>query len=144
MERIVLKMPTIKELKELREKLKITQKEAAAAVGIKQPYLARIENEDANPSYSLVCKLISFYEAVENKPKEKISQYYNPIIVYANANDKVIAAVRKMRKNDYSQLPVFSNGKSVGSISEGIVCREEIKKGKENVLDMKVAEIMGP
>jgi len=137
-------LPTIEELREWRERLGITQKRAATAIGIKQPYLARIEKGGCEPGYSLIRKLISFYESVENTPKETLSKYFNDSVVYVDPDDLVSEAVRKMRRNGYSQMPVFSKGKNVGSISEALVCKAELKSGKEHVLEMKVREIMGP
>ena len=47
----------------------IKQKKVAKALGIQQSYLAKIENEKANPGYKLVCNIIELYKSIEKKEK---------------------------------------------------------------------------
>ena len=45
----------------LREKLGLTQKEAAKNIGISRSFLTEIENGTKDPSYKTIIKFINFY-----------------------------------------------------------------------------------
>ena len=57
-------LPDLKELKYLRRKLEVTQKELSGAIGIPQATISRIESGKGNPTYSTVKKI---FEYLENK-----------------------------------------------------------------------------
>ena len=55
-------LPELKELKYLRRKLDVTQKELSDAIGIPQATISRIESGKGNPIYSTVKKIFEYLE----------------------------------------------------------------------------------
>jgi predicted transcriptional regulator len=66
----------------------------------------------------------------------------NVPVIGVDLNDPISKAVTIMREHDYSQLPVFKERKSVGSISEKTLLNFFEKHGRPPSLDLQVREIM--
>ncbi len=123
-----------KRLKELRNLAGVKQKEAAKEFGISQGMLSRIESGDVKISCEKLMKMYEYYKRIikGKESQEKIGELSQRIIaVYED--DEIGKAVKIMKKNDFSQLPVKDKeGKYVGSIDEncliGINRKEKISK----------------
>jgi len=135
-------IPKPNELKEWRERLGITQAKASDAVGITQSYLARIESGHSNPSYNLILKLADFYNSVEGAKEETIKDKYHKGIDYVDATDTLEKVASLMKWKGYSQVPVFRNGHSVGSINEMQVNAQIHELGRETAMRVVVSDVM--
>ncbi len=114
-------LPDIKEIKNMRKKANITQKELASMTGLSQSYIARLESGDLNPTYENVRKIFSILEEeisrVEGKEK-KASDIMTKDITYVETEDPLEKAMKILLEKGFSQLPVFENGILVGSITD--------------------------
>lgn len=143
------RVPTPKELQELRIKVGLTQAELADKVGISQSLVARIEKGQVNPSIitlKRILKIIEKQEKVHSTIGDLLrwkghSSKLNPLIWVA-PEDKVRRAVILMRRHGISQLPVISGNNSVGSISEGAIIRQLMTIESQKVFGLSVREIM--
>lgn len=113
-------MITGKTLKKMREKCGLTQQELAEAVGISQAHVAKIENEKVNPRLSTVNKILSVL--AKNKTL-KCEKFITKKIISVEPDDSARLAVKLMRDNDISQIPVIEDGVCVGSVSEKTILR---------------------
>jgi predicted transcriptional regulator len=143
------RVPTSKELQELRKKVGLTQAELAERVGISQSLVARIETGQVNPSIitlKRILKIIKEQKKIHStlgdllKWKGKASKL-NPLI-WISPEDKVRRAVILMRRHGISQLPVLKGNSSVGSISEGTIIRQLMSMESQKVFGLSVKEIM--
>jgi len=114
-------LPELSEIMKLRKKLGLTQRELAKLSGVSQSLIAKIESGKIIPSYSKVKIIFDTLENLEEKVFKvniKAGDIMNKKVVGVKSNDKVIKASQIMLKHGFSQLPVFSKGRLVGSISE--------------------------
>lgn len=124
---------TAEDLRRLRKRFGLTQRELAERAGVSQSLIARIENKTVDPRLSTVGRLI---EAITSVQKEKITArdvMHSPVITI-EASDVVRRAVDLMKKYAISQLPVLSGDKVVGSIQESTLINRLSKSGTVNRL----------
>ena len=121
-----------------RERNKIKAYELAKRSGISKSAMSKLENNNLEPSYKLVYKVVKAlnelaeFKGKRNTVKEKIIK--NPISV---SQDESIDNARKiMKKRDISQMPVTDkNGSILGIITEksildnqnGIKCSDSME-----------------
>lgn len=130
----------LEEIKTVRKKLELTQKELAKLAGVSQSLIAKIESEKIDPAYSKVRKISSALELVASRKGEKAADFVTRRVIFAGIKEKLTKAAERMRNHSISQLPVADRGKVVGLITEtGIV--EAISKSR-NINELEVGEIM--
>ncbi len=121
-----------------RERNRIKAYELAKRSGISKSAMSKLENNNLEPSYKLVYKVVKAlnelaeFKGSKNTVKEKMIK--NPISV---SQDESIANARKtMKKKDISQIPVINkNGSILGIITEksildnqnGIKCSDSME-----------------
>ncbi len=143
------RVPTPKELQELRKKVGLTQEELATRVGISQSLVARIENGQVNPSIITLKRILSVIEDQEQVSPNlrELLQWKGQTtkmkqLIGVSPDDKVRRAVILMRRHGISQLPVIKRNKSVGCISEGTILRKLMTMDSQKVFSLSVNEIM--
>ena len=143
------RVPTPKELQELRKKAGLTQSELASQVGISQSLVARIEKGQVNPSLSTLKRILSIIEkqqqshsTIKDLLKWKAGSTKIQPVVAVQTHEKVRRAVNLMRRYGISQLPVFEKNVSVGSLSEGTILRKLMLMDSRKVFALSVQEIM--
>ena len=145
------RVPSPKELQDLRKKVGLTQAELAERVGISQSLVARIEKGQVNPSVGTLKRILNIIE--EQKESHSTirdllkwkghSSKLNPLI-WVSPEDKVRRAVILMRRHGISQLPVLKGNTSIGSISDGVIIKQLMTIGSQTVFALSVHEIMEP
>ncbi|MFH1095699.1 MAG: CBS domain-containing protein, partial [Candidatus Micrarchaeota archaeon] len=146
----IMYFPTGADLKKRRETLGLSQKQvvqglAARSLRIRQPYLSKIEAEKAEPAYRLVRALVGVLEEYENvQSMETLAGCYHPKPMTIGPDESVADAIKKIRRNGFSQLPVCRGGKNVGRITDSMLLSAERKYGKEGVRTRLVSQVMGP
>jgi predicted transcriptional regulator len=113
-------LPSLNDIKRLRKKLNISQKELGEELNIPQSTISRIENGTVDPPYS---KLKKIYEYLENqrKVREKSKKHAEDImtrdIISIKSSSRIREAIDLMNKNDISQLPIIEINQNLGSIT---------------------------
>ncbi|MGC9122646.1 MAG: CBS domain-containing protein [Thermoplasmata archaeon] len=139
-------LPSLEEIKGLRIKIGLTQKQLADLVGLSQSYIARLEKGDINPTYENIRKIYSVLESyldqnLNNEITAKEIMTRNVISV--NSNDTIEKAINIMINNGISQLPVLDNDVIVGSITEELVNKLlNNEKLKNNIKNKKIKDYM--
>ncbi|MBI4010523.1 MAG: CBS domain-containing protein [Candidatus Aenigmarchaeota archaeon] len=103
-------------LRELREKIGLTQTELAEKVGITQAHIAKIENNKVDARLSTINKILSVLEAGKNNLRCKDIMVKK--VIYVSPNDTIKKVAKLMKLYSISQLPVLKNNVSIGSINE--------------------------
>ncbi|MFP4655213.1 MAG: CBS domain-containing protein [Methanohalobium sp.] len=134
--------PTAENLKRKRNELGFTQNELAKLAGVSQPLIARIEAEDVDPRLSTVKKIHDAFQEAENK-NLLVKNIMHHNVVYISPDKTINDAIRIMEKHGYSQIPVFENGSSVGSISDDLILKVITDYKMNSIADMKIRDIMG-
>lgn len=134
-------LPELDDIKRKRKNLELRQSELAKKAGVSQSLIAKLERRKIIPSYDKTKKIFDVLEKLELEKEKKAGDICNPDITGVDVQDKVKKAIEIMKKNDFSQLPVFKNNFPVGSISEKTIL-EELSQGRYNVSDYLVEGIM--
>lgn len=127
----------------MRKKLGLTQSEVAKAAGVSQPLVARIENGAVDPRLSTYRSVI---EALNRSERRDVvlRELMTAPVVSVRVTDTVAVAIRVMRENGYSQMPVVSKGMPVGSLSDrSIVHALSTVRDASELGRMQVSEMMG-
>ena len=113
-------LPPLSEIKRLRKKLDISQKELGYILHIPQYTISRIENGAIDPPYSKFKKVYEYLEN-ERKKRKKSKKHAEDImvqkIISINSISTIREAVDLMNNHEISQLPIFENNQNLGSIT---------------------------
>jgi len=134
-------MMGIENIGRMRRALGLTQKELARQSGVSQSLIAKIESGHIDPSYSKVRHIFAALESLQKKERRKVEELMSRGIICLKPSDSLKKAVALMRKEDISQLPVLEDGRSVGSVSDGLVLELVSDRGRD-LGRMKVREFM--
>ena len=141
-------LPSIPEIRKMRKKLGISQKELAGLTGVSQSYIARLEKGEINPTYEKIRKIYEILNQNGSRANNldlTVSKIMSPMVITAISSDTVVHALTIMREKGYSQLPVLEQRRVVGTITEADI-NDLLVKGKsiESLKNMIVKDIMGP
>lgn len=135
-------LPNLDEIKQRRKKIGLTQFELAKEAGISQSLIAKIESKKVEPSYSAVQKIFDVLQRHESKKSLKAKDIMSKNMLLVQKDDKISKAIKVMKENNFSQLPVFSEKHLVGSISEKAILDKTIEIGVKSVSSLLVKDIM--
>jgi len=133
----------IKKIRRKREELGLTQKDLSSKSSVSQSFIAKLESGKLEPSYSKLKKVEDLLKKMTDEGP-KAEDLMNSPVQSVKKDDEVKKAVRIMKENDFSQLPVMDDGRSVGCIRERDVMLASGKSDSGDVGKLKVEEIMGP
>jgi len=114
------RLPLLGEIKRLRKKLNISQKELGEELDIPQSTISRIENQSIDPPYSKVKKIFEYLESersVRKKSKKHAKDIMTHQIISIKPSSSIRDAVELMNEYGYSQLPLLENQQNYGSIT---------------------------
>ncbi|MCC6012863.1 MAG: CBS domain-containing protein [Candidatus Verstraetearchaeota archaeon] len=138
---MVVNLITPQELRRLRKKAGLTQKELAKRAGISQSLIARIERGTVDPRLSTLRKIINVINEVLGEKKFLARHIMSSPVISLDANDTVEKAIELMWKYGISQLPIFQNKKLIGSIREESILSKIKDEKIENLLNKKVYDL---
>lgn len=130
----------LNEIRRMRKRLGIGQKELAAAAGVSQSLIAKIERGKTEPTYSKVKRIFEILEELGKKEEIKAKELMNKKVIFAKAKEKVKEIIKVMKQKGISQMPVLEKGKVCGLVSEKTIL-DRLAKG-EKVSEMKAEEVM--
>ncbi len=135
-------LPTPSEIRILRKKAGLTQKELAKRAGVSQSLIARIEAGTVDPRLSTLRRILKAIEEASKEKTAKITDIMTDSVISVQINDKVKKAVELMWKYGVSQLPVLDGTRLCGSIREETIMKAMITEKPEKILEEPVGELM--
>lgn len=129
---------SIKEIKDIRKKLGLTQFELAKRAQVSQSLIAKIEAGRLDPTYSNAMKIFTALEDLGKKDEIKAEKIMNDKIISVTPDTQIKEAILKMKKHGFSQMPVITEHKAIGVITESDILNSLIeKKGKlvDDIMD---------
>jgi predicted transcriptional regulator len=134
---------TPEELRNLRKRFRLTQKELAKKAGVSQSLIARIENKSVDPRLSTVRRIFNAITSIQREQKKAKDIMHSPVITI-EAIDTIKNAISLMKKFAISQLPVLRENKIVGSIQESALLDKLVNsKDADRFFSSSVYNIMG-
>ncbi len=139
-----IRIPSPKDLRKLRIKAGLTQKELARRAGVSQSLIARIEKGDINPRLSTLQKILEVInEALEES--EDITKIMHSPVITLKPDDLVEKAVKLMDRYGISQIPVVDDqGKIIGTVIDTTLLKRVLEEKSEVLFKRKVSEVMDP
>ena len=117
-------IPKLDTIGRMRIKLGITQKKLASMAGVSTSMINQIESNSCKPSYETARRIFDSLVTLEGSAsKKKAGDVCSGDIIKIDINDKLDAAVSKMRKFSISQIPVFDKNALVGLVTEDGILR---------------------
>ena len=110
-------IPTAAEIRAMREKYSMTQKDLAERAGVSQSMIARIESGSVDPRVSTLRRIVEVLNFLKCSGVTAAQVMHTPVLS-VHPEDQVTGVVELMGRNGISQLPVLRNGVPVGCISE--------------------------
>lgn len=129
------------EIKRLRVKYNLNQKELAERAGVSQSLIAKIEAGKIEPSFSKARKIFLALGELQEKEELKAKDLMNKKVSFAEMGDKVKEIIQVMKKKGISQIPVMAMGKVCGLITEGDIL-SRIAEHPEKINFLKAEEVM--
>ena len=140
-----MKFPPASDIRKVRKGLDVTQAQLAAASGISQSTIAKIERNSISASYATIVRLFETLDELRNRNEKNLTaaSVASKGVVTVQCTDKVKVASDLMKTTGYSQLPVFRDDMPVGSISERSIL-ELVRQGKtmDELVEMSIARVM--
>lgn len=124
-------MYDVERIGKIRKQLGLTQKQLANLAGVSQSLIAKIESGKIDPAYSKVMQIMTALESKHSKAKKTAEQIMTPHIISVAPSDNLHKAITIMRSKDISQLPVFQEGKCVGSLRDSMIVDLMAARGAE-------------
>jgi len=140
-------LPDLEEIPRLRKALGLTQTSLARLATVSQSTIVKIEKKQMNPSYDVVRRIYNALQAELKKQEKKalVDQIQTRKVQSIDARMALEAATAEMRRWKFSQMPVFHNGHSVGSISDKVI-NTLVLSGRDpkEFARIRVDEVMEP
>ncbi len=134
-------VPSPEELRKLRLKAGLSQRELARRAGVSQSLIARLEKGQVNVRMTTLQRILEVLQAALQED-EVAEKYMHKPVITVNIDDTVRKAVMLMDKYGISQLPVVDqHGRNLGTVYETTILRWLSKEGA-SILDKPVHTIM--
>ena len=126
----------LKEIKQMRKSLGLTQSELAKNANVSQSLIAKIEAGIIDPTYSKTKRIFETLDILAKKKEVKAFEIMHKKIISLNPDDSIKDAIAKMKKYEISQVPIIDNGNAVGFVSEALILDALIQQKGEKVEDI--------
>ena len=137
--------PRIDSIKQIRQKLGITQKKLATMTGVSTSMINQIESGRSQPSYETAKKIFDNLAKLEGESSSHIAgDFFRKDIVKLKTTNTLHDAIKKMNQLSISQIPVFNNSEIVGVISEVGIVKHLAETGETELKKAKLADTMDP
>ncbi len=111
-------LPDLREIKAKRLNAGLTQSQLASQSGVSQSLIAKIEAGSIEPSYGRAKKLFDCLKKLHAKQEKTAKEIMTGPVAFVEADDSLKKAIKALQRHGFSQIPVLSKGRPVGSISE--------------------------
>ena len=121
----------LNEIKHVRKKFGLTQTDLAKKASVSQSLIAKIESGRIDPTYSKTKKIFDVLDSLTHEKEVKAEEVMNPKVISLHPDDNIKDAIKKIKQYGISQLPVLTDHKVIGTISEATLLDALLqKKGK--------------
>lgn len=129
------------DIKLLRKKFNLTQTQLAKLSGVSQSLIAKIEADRIDPTYTKTQKIFDVLRNFGVKKEKRAADIMSTSIIRTDPHEQVIQAVKKMKKHQISQMPVYQDDTIVGIISESTIL-DGISQTPEKLNSLRVGDLM--
>ncbi|HIJ11522.1 TPA: CBS domain-containing protein [Candidatus Woesearchaeota archaeon] len=132
---------SLSEIKRLRKKFHLNQKELADLAHVSQSLIAKIEAGKVEPTFSKAMQIFTALETCREKEEIKASSLMHRKVVFVDYNNSFKDIIAKMKKHGISQMPVLRRENVCGLITESKLL-QEMMDHPTSISEKKAEEIM--
>lgn len=129
------------EIKKLRTKFHLSQKELADKAGVSQSLIAKIEANKIDPSFTKAQQILEALDQLREQEEVKARQLMKDKVFFTRRQELIKDIIKTMKTKGISQMPVLEKEKVVGIISEGNILNK-IAESPHKVALLKADEVM--
>ena len=131
-------MNELDQIKTLRKKLGLGQKDLAIKAGVSQSFIAKIESKNIEPTYSKAKRILDVLHEEEGKTESLAKELMHKKIIFSDPEESVSEVIKKMKKHGISQVPIGNKNQIVGIISDNTI----LNNFDEHLAKKQVKQIM--
>ncbi len=136
-------LPRIDSIKQIRQKIGITQKRLAAMTDVSTSMINQIESGRSQPSYETAKRIFDSLAKLEGESSSHtVGDFCSKDIVKLNPSNTLHDAIKKMHQLSISQIPVFSGADVVGVVSEDGIVKHLADLGEAELKKARLAHTM--
>lgn len=136
-------LPELKEIRDRRQRLRLSQRDLARNLGISQSSIAKIERGKISPSYVLARRIFTYLDSVHTTNVGRAADIASKPVASVQVDDAVLKAVHILQTTGYKQLPVRDGEVWAGCIYEKTISRHLMETNDpKSVLRRQVGQIM--
>ncbi len=142
-------LPDLQEIRNQRKALNLTQQRLAEIVKVSRTTITKIETEKLDTSYSTAKRIFEKLDVLQRQAvaPEKIKNLtlkdvHNTPVETVDASQLLREVTYLMVKTNFSQFPVKSKDKIIGSITERTITKALFEKQNENLGEQPTEKIM--
>ena len=154
---LVPQLPELDEIRQMRKRLDLSQRELASKAGVSQSLIAKIEKGNIDPSYKNVRKIFNAFEGILKKravegrstaARITVGDLATKGVVSIFPDQSLAEAVDLMVKGRFTQLPVMVGDRIVGGITDDRIRDYTIEETRnqrklyDDVMQVRVEDIM--
>ena len=132
---------TLDEIKRLRKKYHLTQKDLAQRSGVSQSLIAKTEAGKLDPTFTKTQHIFQALEQLREKEEVKAEDVMHKKVSFANADDPLSEVIKIIKSKNISQVPVLSKGKVCGLVTESLILKK-VMESPEKINSLKAGEVM--
>ena len=138
-------LPRIESIKQIRQKIGVTQKKLATMTGVSTSMINQIESGRSQPSYETAKKIFESLAKLEGESSSHIAgDFCSKEIIKLKPANTLHDAIKKMHELSISQIPIFNNAEVVGVISEDGIVKHLSELGEAELKKAKLQNTMEP
>ncbi|MBI4441364.1 CBS domain-containing protein, partial [Candidatus Woesearchaeota archaeon] len=131
------------EIKHIRRKLGLTQKQLADRAGVSQSLIAKVEAGSIEPTYSNAKRIFHALTTVSTAKERVARDLMSKKLVTASEHDDLGMIVKAMKKHEISQVPVVRQTTPVGLVTESLIIDKMMEiKDPQKIALLKAKDIM--
>ena len=115
---------TLENVRKLRKRHNLTQKELAGRAGVSQSLIAKIESGRIDPSFTKAELIFSSLDELQESQELKAKEVMQRKVYFANHKDTLKKIIQTFRDKGISQMPVLSGSKVLGLITESAILKK--------------------
>ncbi len=138
-------LPRIDSIKQMRQKIGITQKKLATMTGVSTSMINQIESGRSHPSYDTARRVFDSLAKLEGESSSHTAgDFCSRGIVKLKPSNTLHDAIKKMHQLSISQIPVFSGADVAGVVSEDGIVKHLADLGETELKKARLADTMEP
>ena len=131
----------LEEIKKLRKKFHLNQKELADKAGVSQSLIAKIEADKIDPSFTKAQQIFQALDQLREQEEVRAKQLMKDKVFFTKRHEPITEIIKMMKAKGISQMPVLERERVVGIISEGTILNK-IAESPHKVASLKAEDVM--